>query len=479
MPEKAIRKFQQSRFSAEKRKIIIVFCFFHLHNAQAISYNMGVMDNFALLLREVRGSLDRCKIDGRVLVGLSGGADSVALLRALSALRDESGPALSAVYVNHGLRAAAAEEEDFCAALCAGLQVRFLIKRVRVPAIGSPEAAARGARYAAFQQAMAETGAGTLALAHHMDDQAETVLLHLMYGAGADGLSGMREYSAPVWRPLLGVERGTLREALKELGQDWREDESNADLSLTRNAIRAQVIPAMRRVFPQAVHAICRAADIQRTESDYLAQETEAWLSQYAAKGEWPFLPIAPFTDLHPALQRRVLRGYAARLGIALDYQQTDLARDILRRPPGSIDNLPDRWRVMRTRERIHFLPPEPRKHALTADALRTSPRDGEECGDGRRCQVFPEALWKDAELRFRRSGDWIMPFGMQGRMKLKDYLIARGIDQPFRDGWPLLCRGDEVLWVIGVGASERLRTDAARGEAVFVDYSGPLPDES
>ena len=479
MPEKAIRKLQQSRFSAKERKIIIVFCFFHLRNARAVSYNMSVMDNFALLLREVRGSLSRCKIDGRVLVGLSGGADSVALLRALSALRDESGPTLSAVYVNHGLRAAAAEEEDFCAGLCARLRVPFLIKRVRVPALGSLEAAARGVRYEAFQQAMAETGAGTLALAHHMDDQAETVLLHLMYGAGADGLSGMREYSGPVWRPLLGLERGTLREALKELGQDWREDESNGDLSLTRNAIRAQVIPAMRRVFPQAVHAVCRAADIQRAESDCLAQETEAWLSRYAAKGEWPFLLIAPFTDLHSALQRRVLRGYAARLGITLDYQQTDLARDILRRPPGSIDNLPGRWRVMRTKERIHFLPPEPLKHTLAADALRTASCDGAKCGDGRRSQVFPAALWRDAELRFRRGGDWIMPFGMQGRMKLKDYLIARGVDQPFRDGWPLLCREDEVLWVIGVGASERLRTDTAHDEAVFVDYSGPLPDES
>lgn len=479
MPEKAIRKFRQIRFPAKKRKIIIVFCFFHLRNARAVSYNMCVMDNFALLQREVRGSLRRCKIAGQVLVGLSGGADSVALLRALSALRDENGPSLSAVYVNHGLRAAAAEEEDFCARLCAGLQVPFLVKRVRVPDFGSPEAAARGARYAAFQQAMAEMGAGTLALAHHMDDQAETVLLHLMYGAGADGLSGMREYSAPVWRPLLGLERGTLRAALKELGQDWREDESNSDLSLTRNAIRAQVIPAMRRVFPQAVHAICRAADIQRTESDCLSAETEAWLSRYASKGEWPFLPIAPFIDLHPALQRRVLRGYAAHLGIALDYQQTDLARDMLNRPAGSIDNLPGRWRVMRTKERVHFLPPEPRKHTLAADALRASPYDGAECGDGRRRQVFPAALWKDAELRFRCGGDWIMPFGMRGRMKLKDYLITRGVDQPFRDGWPLLCRENEVLWVIGVGASERLRTDAARGEAVFVDYSGPLPDES
>ena len=99
--------------------------------------------------------------------------------------------------------------------------------------------------------------------------------------------------------------------------------------------------------------------------------------------------------------------------------------------------------------------------------------------GDGLRFQAMPEAVWQNAVLRTRQPGDRITPFGMQGTMKLKDYFVSRGVDQPFRDGWPLLCQGQEVLWAIGVGASERLRCQPSDAEKLcVVHYSGLLPDQ-
>lgn len=428
-----------------------------------------------MILREISRSAGENGIAGRILVGLSGGADSVALLRGLCALRKEAGFSVFAVYVNHGLREAAEEEESFCASLCKELEVPLLIKRVRLPADGSLEASARTARYGAFREAMEEYHADILALAHHRNDQAETLLLHLMYGAGGDGLSGMREYRAPVWRPLLRLSRDTLRRALAALGQDWREDESNQDTALTRNAIRARLIPAMEALYPQTVPALCRAAELLGSESDYLNAQATEWLSANAARGAWHFLLAAPFTGLHPAMQRRVVRAYALSLGITLEFRHTEA---LLRMLPGSRENLPCGWHALRTRKRLHFLSPKPHIPEARKDILTVSPFAGN-AGDGLRFQAMPEAVWQNAVLRTRQPGDRITPFGMQGTMKLKDYFVSRGVDQPFRDGWPLLCQGQEVLWVVGVGASERLRCQPSAAEKLcVVHYSGLLPDQ-
>ena len=238
------------------------------------------MDVFTTITAQVRKSLIRCSVRGGVLIALSGGADSVALLRALCALREE-----------HDLHLAAAErEERFCGELCRRPRVPLLIRRVRVDPRGSLEAAARAARYDALRSAMAEADCGTLALAHHRDDQCETVLLHLLYGAGADGLGGMAEYAPPLWRPLLHVSRQEIREALRELNQDWR---------------------AMQAAFPQAALAVSRAADILREENDCLNEQSAAWLDRYAAHGKWPFLLAASLLDQHIALRRRILRVFA------------------------------------------------------------------------------------------------------------------------------------------------------------------------
>lgn len=431
-----------------------------------------------MIIAAVRRSLAENRVPARMMIGLSGGADSVALTLALSALRQEQGLELSAVYVHHGLRKAADEEAEFCRSLCEGLNIRYMLRRVQVSGCGSPEAAARAARYAAFRDAMSEAGAETLALAHHRDDQAETVLLHLLYGAGADGLSGMAEYRPPVWRPLLSLSRDDLRSALREAGQEWREDASNADTRFTRNALRARVMPQICAVFPQAPAAIARAAGLMRDENDYLNQLAAQWITSHTGRGRQAFLLSAPLSAQHAALQRRILRAYAAERGVSLDAAQTERLRMLLAAPPGTYENLPGSWRALRTRERVHLLPPEKAEPPIPDQSdLRISPFKGEDRGDGKLRQAFPQAMLRETKLRTRRPGDYIHPFGMQGKMKLKDYMIARRVDQPFREDWPLLCRASEVLWVIGIGASQAAQISSDAEDAVMLEYTGSLPD--
>ena len=436
------------------------------------------MKDFSWVLREVSESFDRSGISGGILTGLSGGADSVALLRTLAVLRGEKGFPLSAVYVNHGLRESARDEETFCANLCASLDVPFYIRRVHVKASGNTEAEARKERYAAFDAVMKETGSGVLALAHHQDDQAETVLLHLLYGAGLSGLGGMQEYRPPVWRPFLRVRREQLRAALRELGQDWREDESNADDAYARNYLRATLFPLLNARFPEAVSAIGRAAEILQGENEYLNIRAEEWIGKNASKGKHRFLMLDPFTDLHPAIQRHILRAYLEKSEIALEFDQTERIRALLQASAGSACNLPCGWRALRTKTRVHFLPPQHPDAQAELGGISDSPFSGD-VGDGILRQAVPADLLEKACLRTRLPGDWIAPLGLNGSMKLKDYMISRDIDRPFRDSWPLLCAGNEVLWVIGAGVSERLRVkpgDDPRQYRIAV-YSGNLPD--
>lgn len=348
---------------------------------------------------------------------------------------------------------------------------------VQVDSHGSTEDAARRARYAAFEQAMPAGQAAVLALAHHMDDQAETVLMHLIYGSGMAGLSGMRELSGAFWRPLLSVRRTQIRDALTALHQPWREDESNQDTAYTRNHLRARALPALEQANASAVPAICRAADILRQEDGLLNHLAQDALSGACGRGMHRFILLTALTDQEPAMQRRMLRVYAAEAGLALDYEQTERLRALLDRADGSYANVPGEWRALRTRTRLHLLPPKADACTLDANALCILPFAGKR-GDGRLTQVAPEnVLARGIELRTRQTGDFIRPFGMQGSKKLKDYLIDRQIDLPFRDDWPLVCQGSEVLWVIGVGASETLRTAPGDQAAKLLAYTGILPD--
>lgn len=407
----------------------------------------------------------------KVLVGVSGGADSVALLRLTLLLRDAGACQVFAAHVNHGLRGEHSDgDEAFVRALCAAHAVPLRVYRAAPPPHAG-ENWAREARYGFFRQAMAESRADALALAHHRDDQAETLLLHLLRGSGLTGLAGMaadgESHGLRVVRPLLGFSRAQLREALESAGQPWREDESNEDETYLRNAVRHTLLPAMERLAPGASSRVAATAQLLQGDEMVLRGQAEAFLARFSGEG---YVCLTPLLREAEPMRARIVRLWWQRLaGNGMD--ETSLSREQTARllalcagDAGGKCNLPGGWHAVRGWKCLHLTDPRgeqarmeeqpltPSGACLGAARLVIGESQGHP-GDGKRCQEAPLAWGEGTVLRYPRPGDWICPFGSATRQSLRDYLARRRVDAPFRGRVPVLCRGKEVLLCAGVGA--------------------------
>ena len=414
---------------------------------------------------------------GRVLAAVSGGADSMALLCGLIELSEKEGFSLCAVHVDHGLRPESGGDAAFVAAFCRERGVQCTVRRVSCASASENEA--RKARYDAFAQTYESENADALALAHHRRDQAETVLLHLFRGSGVEGLSGMDAVAVHVadgrggmrlWRPLLDVSPMDLRTYLKDRGIPWREDTTNREDAYNRNFLRLRILPQIRERFPGAEEAVCRASKILRQDNDCLDRMADQFLDAYVClTPPCRFILRQRFTALHPALQARVLRAVFPE---TLTFAQTQA---LLAIRTGDKINLPCGWHAEASKERLYFLPRSEKK--LPLEPLRVQGCMGD-TGDGIRSQAMPQSGFTgDLCLRYREPGDRIRPLGAKGEKSLQDYLIDKKVDRPLRDHLPLLCRGRQVYWVIGVGPGEQMRVEADE-PGMMLTYTGRLPGE-
>ncbi|MGC2160541.1 MAG: tRNA lysidine(34) synthetase TilS [Silvibacterium sp.] len=285
----------------------------------------------------------------RLAVAVSGGADSVALLRALLEAAPEIGLVLSVAHVHHGIRGAEADADAaFVAGLAAQFGLAFHRKDVDAPAAAREhretlEEAARNLRYAWFRELLASGVADAVATAHTLDDQAETVLHKLLRGAWTEGLSGIHPVLAQpkgtILRPFLGVRRVEIEDWLSRIGQSWREDATNADTAYTRNRLRRELLPALAAYNPQICGHLANLATLARDEDAYWQGELMRSLPQLLLPGK----PVrgggrAASTDpgeaslaleverlpASPAVRRRILRAMARQLGVSLNFEQTE-----------------------------------------------------------------------------------------------------------------------------------------------------------
>ena len=253
-----------------------------------------------------------------LLVGLSGGLDSTVLLHALARRRGDF-LALRAIHVHHGLLPEAEAWSEHCRDLCTDLGVELSQHRVQVDRDGGQglEAAAREARHAAFASELRD--GESLVLAHHRDDQAETVLLRLLRGSGSGGLAAMRSErfigANALLRPLLGLDRASLLEYALAHGLAWCEDPSNADTGPDRNFLRLRVLPLLSERWPQAGIALARSA-LLLDEDDALLDAEAARRLDTLVQDEETSLDATGLLDLEPAWRSRVLRLWLERLGL-------------------------------------------------------------------------------------------------------------------------------------------------------------------
>ena len=299
----------------------------------------------------------------RVAVAVSGGADSVALLRLLLELRAELGIVLSVAHVNHKLRGTESDEDErFVAELARQHRLDLHVydgpvdRSLRSESGSGIEAAARELRYGFFRRLARAGRVAKVATAHTLDDQAETVLLRIFRGTGIRGLSGIHprivfeeqgRAFGEVVRPLLGFRRAALMEFLHECGQGWREDASNRDIAFLRNRVRHRLLPLIAEEFGEAaIEHMAELAEIARAEEEVLStqypvpgtQQTEAGKTRQAAS-----LPVGPLLALPLAAQRRLLRGWlqANARDLSISFRLIEEALELAHGPAGKKTQLP------------------------------------------------------------------------------------------------------------------------------------------
>ena len=408
---------------------------------------------------------------GPLCVGYSGGLDSLALLHALASLPEARARGLGAIHVDHGLHADSADWALHCQATAASLQLPLRIVRVAVPRERREglEAAARAARLDAFRRHL--PAGATLVLAHHADDQTETVLLKLLRGAGPEGLRGMRKWRPlgehALWRPLLALPRTVLQAYANAQALQWIDDPSNADLRHARNFLRHTVLPGLRARWPRLDVAIGHVARWQAAAAEQLDRDTAAALAQL--QGLDPAtLDWAGWLALGDALRPLTLRAWLRGLDLpAPEHVHIDQLERQLR---GAQD---DRnpcvgWagaELRRYRDRLYALAPQ-----------SPPPQDWEQAWDGTGTLDLPPGCGRLSlsatpqaplalTVRLRRGGERLRPQTHAHTRELRDLLQQAGVPPWLRGRLPLVYAGGELLAV-----ADLWQTDTA--EALF---GGPL----
>ena len=437
----------------------------------------------------------------KIVVGLSGGADSVALITLLSNLREKLELGLLAVHVNHGIRGEEAERDgNFARALCKKLGVDFVIRRFDVPKeageLGvTEEEAGRIVRYRAFYEAVSEYGFNKIAVAHNMNDQAETVLMRLARGSGLTGLKGIRPVRDIIIRPLINCTRHEIEGWLKEIGQEYCTDSTNLKTDYARNKIRLEVIPYLEReINLKAAENIAKTAALVSEEDEFIEGEArKRYIHALEKEGEKSvYLNMDRLSGIETVLLRRVIRmGFRTFKKDIKNLNAIHISQVIglIGAQSGKSINLPSPFGARAEYGSLVLTAAAPKKTGEYCYALKEGgavyvpeagiyvevSREGQTaCGFGKaenkavmesgaetsensekRIKVYTKAFKCDKinetlVVRNRQAGDFITVAKGGGRKKLKDFFIDEKIPREERGSTALIASGSRILWVIG-----------------------------
>lgn len=418
----------------------------------------------------------------RILAGVSGGADSMALLTYLLRVREDLGLEIGAAHIHHGIRGEEADgDAAFVAAFCQSRDIPFYQGRIDVPALAaaqgtSLETAGREGRHRALKALMEEQGYHKIALAHHLDDQAETLIMHLVRGSGLRGAAAMAPASGVLVRPFLALSREEIENYLSALDIPHREDATNGDLNYTRNRVRHTVMPALAACNAGAARHLAAfartAADYDRFFEDLTAREAARCLSR---RDGAVVLDLTDFGEKDPLIQRALIReairtcdgslvdiegrhveAVTDKLEAGITTWNLDLPRGLsVRRRYGELlvdhglGTVPFGGCYPVARNGSFYC-------AREGLAIHCSLESGQGLKKTQKTKNSSEIILDYGKirnsllLRNRRDGDYIVLKDNRGRKKLKKFFIDRKIDRDQRNALPLLAVHSEIIWIPG-----------------------------
>ncbi|MBI4378163.1 MAG: tRNA lysidine(34) synthetase TilS [Nitrospinae bacterium] len=458
-----------------------------------------------------------------VLIGVSGGIDSITLLYSLYFLRDDLKCSLMVAHANHGLRGEESDREaDFVSGIADELKLPCVIEKLNVLEYMaerglSKQAAARELRYDFFKRAANRLSASKIALGHNADDQAETILMRLLRGSGMRGIAGIGAVrDNRVIRPLIETSRDEITDFVREKGLRYVEDSSNIELYYLRNKIRLKLIPLLKQEYnPNITGTLKENAEIIRDEDEFLESYCLSIIPDIVISESKGLIELdtSKLKALHIAIQRRILRAAVKKVkGNLLRISALhidDILNSINKGFSGKSLNLPDGIRVFYEYDKLKLFRESevaeeaeiifdiplkiPGETILSMPSFKfkteiissvpspqSSPPRGEGQGEGyfgmkNRYTAFFNMDKIEGELRVRnrRSGDIFHPSGIQGSKKLKEFFIDEKIPRRERDHIPLVVSGDTILWVVGKRVTDTGRVDNDTKKILKISVTG------
>ncbi len=436
-----------------------------------------------------------------VVVGFSGGADSSALLFVLNALKEEYLIKLVAVHVHHGIRGQEADHDAKKALdMCEALNIPCYVFEEDVPTLAksknmSLEQAGRWIRYRRFEEVRMQLGYQKIALAHHRDDQSETMLFRMMRGSGLEGILGMAyKREDGVIRPLLGVSRKMIEAYCQYQNIDYVTDTSNLESEYSRNFIRLEIVPALEERFGVDLgEKFSELSQRLRSDLDFIEKSVEKAWYEGIMESDGTFIVKSKFLKENPeAISSRLIRQIVLKLcGRRDDFSQVHVAQMMQLAESGGYRKVVLhgvccessqgilKFRLEKTRKRESNLsPPE-----LRVERFEVDPPEGIEAlkerlkripADQRRWTILVDAkkIKGPLVLRHRKPEDRFSPLGLKGHKKVKDFFIDEKIPKEIRDEVWLLCDEEKIIWICGYRSSEAVRLSEESREILQLTLS-------